>query len=80
MKLNVLVLLIGVTSAIKLYDNQAKLFIMMRDGDADAETSEGASQNEITGDDEKVDRKHQDIENNRDKDQPIEDEGGVDNE
>ena len=43
MKLNVLVLLIGVTSAIKLYDNQAKLFIMMRDGDADAETSEGAS-------------------------------------
>jgi hypothetical protein len=43
MKLNVLVLLIGVTSAIKLYDNQSKLFVMMRDGDADAETSEGAS-------------------------------------
>ena len=80
MKLNVLILLIGVASAIKLQDNQAKLFVMMRDGDADAETSEGASQNEITGDDEKVDRKPQDIENARDKDQPIEDEGGVDNE
>lgn len=91
MRLNVIIALLGVASAIHLQAvpaaqktgiklSQAKTKAHSKSKDGDSEALEGTTQNEITGEDEKVERKHQDIENERDKSQPKDDEGAVDEE